>query len=71
MKNRRQFIKVMAGFLTSNFLLLNPFSSLVRSAYSKARKILLPKDTTRESLVQKNPASLDARNMPETPLGGL
>jgi len=58
----------MVGFIASNFALLSPVFSLVRSGYSKARKIILPKNTTKESLVQKNPGSLDTRNLSVTPL---
>ncbi len=49
-------------------VLFSPFRSLLRSALAQAEKIILPKGTKRESLVGKNPATLDARNLEVTPL---
>lgn len=40
----------------------------IRSAFAEARKIILPKGTKRDSLVTKNPADLDTRNLEITPL---
>jgi sulfoxide reductase catalytic subunit YedY len=41
---------------------------MVRRAYAKTQKIILPKDTDLEKLIYKNPAVLDARNLGPTPL---
>ena len=68
METRRHFIKGILGCLGFVGLLFSPFSSLVRSALAQAKKIILPKETKRESLVSKNPADLDTRNLEITPL---
>jgi DMSO/TMAO reductase YedYZ molybdopterin-dependent catalytic subunit len=68
MKTRRQFIK--AGFKTLGLMgiLLMPFISGFRWAWGKTGKITLPKGTKKETLIQKNPADLDTRNLEPTPL---
>jgi DMSO/TMAO reductase YedYZ molybdopterin-dependent catalytic subunit len=68
MEKRRQFLKKMLGAITGMAVLFSPFFSLLRSALSQAEKIILPKGTRRESLVDKNPATLDARSLEITPL---
>jgi DMSO/TMAO reductase YedYZ molybdopterin-dependent catalytic subunit len=68
MPNRRQFIKGAVGSLTFIGILLSPLFSLIRLGIAKTKKIVLPKDTKRESLIGKNPADLDTRNLPITPL---
>ncbi len=49
-------------------LLYNPFFAGIRSGMTKTKKIILPKETKRESLVSRNPADLDTRNLEITPL---
>ncbi len=49
-------------------LFLGPPFSAVRWAYAKAKKTILPKGTKRESLIRRNPSSLDTRNLEITPL---
>jgi sulfoxide reductase catalytic subunit YedY len=68
MNKRRQFLKISIGFLASIGLFLTPLFSAVQSAYAKAKKTILPKDTKRESLARRNPSSLDTRNLETTPL---
>ena len=68
MEERRQILKIIFGLFTGVTLLLNPFFSIIRTAYAKAQKIILPKDTKRVSLINKNPATLDTRNLDTTPL---
>jgi sulfoxide reductase catalytic subunit YedY len=41
---------------------------MVRSVYGKTRRIIIPKGTKRSSLINKNPNSLDTRNLEITPL---
>ncbi len=48
--------------------MLSPLFSWVRIAHAKIQKIILPKDTPRESLIYKNPAELDTHNLELTPL---
>ena len=68
MEKRRKFLKVAAGFVMGLSLPLNPFFSLVQTVYAKARKIILPRDTDRETLKSRNPRELDTRNLEITPL---
>ena len=68
MENRREFIKTAFGFLAGMGLLFSPFLSVLRKAYAKAHKVILPKDTRRESLIHRNPSTLDTRNLDITPL---
>jgi DMSO/TMAO reductase YedYZ molybdopterin-dependent catalytic subunit len=68
MEKRRQFLKKMLGAVTGMAVLFSPFFSLLRSALAGAGKIILPKGTRRESLIDKNPATLDTRNLEITPL---
>lgn len=68
MKTRRNFIRAILGGLGFVGLSFSPFSALIRSGLAKAKKIILPKDTERESLVSRNPANLDTRNLQITPL---
>jgi sulfoxide reductase catalytic subunit YedY len=68
METRRKFMKKLVGFFTLIGLLLNPFFVGIRSGMTKAKKIILPKGTKRESLIGKNPSDLDARNLEITPL---
>jgi sulfoxide reductase catalytic subunit YedY len=68
METRRNFIRGILGGLGFVGLLLSPFSVLIRSGLAEAKKIILPKDTKRESLVSRDPTSLDTRNLQITPL---
>jgi sulfoxide reductase catalytic subunit YedY len=68
MNRRREFLKISIGFLASIAVFLSPLFSAVRSAYAKAKKTILPKGTKRESLIYKNPRSLDTRNLETTAL---
>jgi sulfoxide reductase catalytic subunit YedY len=68
MERRRRFLKITLGFLTSIGILFSPFFSVLRYAFAKTEKILLPKGTARETLIGENPADLDTRNLDPTPL---
>jgi DMSO/TMAO reductase YedYZ molybdopterin-dependent catalytic subunit len=68
MEKRRQFLKKVLGAMAGMAVFFSPFFSLLRSALAQAGKIILPKGTRRESLIDKNPATLDARNLEITPL---
>ena len=65
---RRPFLKGVFGILTGLGVLLSPWFSLVRRCLAETKRIILPKGTKRESLIEKNPATLDARNLDITPL---
>ena len=66
--SRREFFRVLFGFFITKHFLLAPFSSMVRLAYGKAAKVILPKGTKTESLISRNPSNLDTRNLEITPL---
>lgn len=68
MKKRRQFIKLMLGLFAAIPLLFNPLAGWVQVAFAKVKKIILPKGTRMETLVGKNPANLDTRNLDLTPV---
>ena len=68
MQKRRQFLKNSFGILIGMGLFCSPVFNWVRKAYAKAQKIILPKDTNMETLIQKDPALLDTRNLEPIPL---
>ena len=68
MKTRRQFINLILGFLSGMGLVFSPIASGIRVVFAKAKKIILPKGTRMNSLVGKNPATLDTRNLDLTPV---
>jgi len=68
MEKRRQFLKKSVMLLGGLLVWVSPLSAMVRNAFAAAKKIILPKGTARESLIDKNPALLDARNLQPYPL---
>lgn len=68
MDNRRQFIKMIMGFLSWIGLLFSPVFNGVRVVFAKAKKLILPKGTRMDTLINKNPANLDTRNLDLTPV---
>ncbi len=68
MYNRRGFIKTLMRFVGGMGLLLGTLTAGVRAVFAKAKKIILPKGTRMETLVGKNPADLDTRNLDPTPV---
>ena len=68
MKKRRQFIKLMLRLFAAMTLLFNPLAGWVQVAFAKVKKIILPKGTRMDSLIGKNPAHLDTRNLDLTPV---
>jgi sulfoxide reductase catalytic subunit YedY len=68
MNNRRKFLKIGVGFLAGTVLMFGPLFSTVQWVFAKAQKTILPKGTKRKSLIQRNPRSLDTRNLETTPL---
>jgi len=68
MENRRQFFKKSLGFIAGTGLLFSPLALFVQRVYGRAKRILLPRGTRMETLIQKNPESLDTRNLEVTPL---
>jgi sulfoxide reductase catalytic subunit YedY len=68
MEERRMFLKTALKFITGTGFLLSPFFRGARMVYGKDQKIILPKNTKRESLIHKDPSLLDTRNLETTPL---
>jgi sulfoxide reductase catalytic subunit YedY len=71
MEKRRQFIKLILGFLAGMGLFFSLLAAGVRLVWAKAKKIILPKGTRMETLVGKNPADLDTQHLDLTPLEEL
>lgn len=65
---RRHFIKLILGILSGLGVLFSPLANGVRVVLARARKIILPKGTRMRTLVRKNPADLDTRNLDVTPV---
>ena len=63
MEGREEFFRTIACFIARGFVVLSPIFSFIRSSHGKAQKIILLKDSKRESLAQKNHISLDTRNL--------
>ena len=68
MEKRRQFIKLMLGFFAGLGVLFSPLAAGLRLVWAKTKKIILPKGTRMETLVGKDPADLDTRNLNLTPV---
>jgi DMSO/TMAO reductase YedYZ molybdopterin-dependent catalytic subunit len=68
MKTRRQFIKLIIKLLTGLGLFGSSVASALRKAYAQTKRILLPKGTDLSTLINKNPADLDTRNLELLPL---
>jgi DMSO/TMAO reductase YedYZ molybdopterin-dependent catalytic subunit len=68
MEKRRQFLRKIFGFLAGLSISLTPAFSLLKTALAKSAKTILPKETKRETLIDKNPADLDATQLEVTPL---
>lgn len=68
MYKRRQFLAIGFGMIAGMGSLLSPFFSAVRWVYAQGKKTILPKTTTMESLVNKDPSTLDTRYLELTDL---
>jgi sulfoxide reductase catalytic subunit YedY len=68
MYNRRGFIKTLMRFVGGMGLPLGTLTARVRTVFAKAKKIILSKGIRMETLVGKNPADLDTRNLDPTPV---
>ena len=67
MEKRRQFLKRLFGFVVGASVSLTPALSLLKRALAESARIVLPKGTKRETLIDKNPADLDATHLEVTP----
>jgi len=71
MDTRRQFLKKIGNAVGFLGIVCMPFVSGIRWVWGTAQKIILPKGTEREALIQKNPADLDTRNLEITQLNNF
>jgi len=65
---RRTFLSRLASWAAFAGILTSPVVSLVSSAVAGAKKVLIPRRTSRDALIDKNPGHLDPRNLDLTPL---
>jgi sulfoxide reductase catalytic subunit YedY len=68
MVKRRQFLKFSIGGTLSLGFLLNPLVTFIKWAYAETKRIILPKETTRQELINKDPKNLDTRYLEITDL---
>lgn len=68
MKTRRQFIKFTIEFLGGLGVFFSTIGLWLKKAYAQTKRILLPKNTDLSTLSNKNPATLDTRNLEVLPL---
>jgi len=68
MKTRRQFIKFSIKFLAGLGAFFSTMGKWLAKAYAETKRILLPKGTDLSTLSNKNPATLDTRNLEVRPL---
>lgn len=68
MKKRREFIKLSLGYFAGLGILFSPLAPGIRWVWAGAKKIVLPRETPMKTLVGKDPADLDTRNLDPTPI---
>lgn len=68
MNNRRRFLRRVGKGVFSILLMGGLIPLAFGKVFAAVKKIVLPKETTRESLVNRNPANLDAAHVEITPL---
>ena len=68
MKTRRQFIKFTLEFLGGLGVFFSTIGLWLKKAYAQTKRIIVPKGTRMSSLRDKNPATLDTRNLEVRPL---
>ena len=66
--SRRNFIRKSVKVLTSIGVFLTPIFSVIASAVEKTGKWILPKGINLDKLINKNPDTLDTRNLEPIPL---
>jgi sulfoxide reductase catalytic subunit YedY len=60
---RRQFIKKTITCFTSIGVFFNPVFTSIKTAYAKAKRILVPKGTDMNNLIREDPAELDTSEL--------
>jgi len=66
--DRRNFIGKTFYFVAGLGFLFGPLLTAAKNVWAQTKRIILPKDTPMSSLVNRNPATLDARNLEVIPL---
>jgi len=67
MKTRRTFIRFSIRLISSLGIFLSPLLVLAQSTVAQVRRMILPKGTDLKSLINRNPRSLDTRNLEPIP----
>ena len=68
MDTRRRFIQKILQIASATGIFLSPAYAWIRSALAEAGKWILPKGFNLEKLINKNPDTLDTRNLEPIPL---
>jgi DMSO/TMAO reductase YedYZ molybdopterin-dependent catalytic subunit len=68
MDTRRKFLVGTTRFVLSLGLLPGAALTAARGLWASAKRVILPRETQRESLIHRNPAQIDTRNLEVTPL---
>ena len=65
---RRNFIHKTIHFTAAFSFLFGPLATFFQKAWAKTKKVILPKGTKLSSLINRNPALLDTRNLEVIPV---
>jgi sulfoxide reductase catalytic subunit YedY len=68
MNTRRQFIQKTIAFFGAMGVFFNPVCGYIKTAYARAKRVLVPRGTDMKSLIGEDPAKLDTRNLEVIPL---
>ncbi len=68
-QSRRFFLKKIFLYWAGTGLFTTPIIASIQKAWATSKRIILPRGTKMSSLVDKNPATLDARNLEIMSLG--
>jgi sulfoxide reductase catalytic subunit YedY len=68
MNTRRQFLQTAITCLTTLGVFFNPAFSYIKTAYAKAKRILVPRGTKMKNLIGEDPAELDTSDLAVIPL---
>ncbi|MDY7036002.1 MAG: molybdopterin-dependent oxidoreductase [Thermodesulfobacteriota bacterium] len=68
MENRRQFFRKSLGIIAGIGIFFSPLALFIRNLCGEAKRIILPKGTKKGTLIQRDPKTLDTRNLELTPL---
>ena len=66
--DRRKFFKKSFRFAVTSGFIFGPLFAFVQRAWTKTKRVILPKSTKMSSLINRNPASLDTSNLEVIPI---